>query len=69
MTDPLWQASMMQCSLQPCGRGFTNQLFSSSSMIMPAYSQKEAALIMLDNDNDTDNDNDNDNENANANDK
>jgi len=49
MTDPLWQASMMQCSLQPCGRGFTNQLFSSSSIIMPAYSQKEAAaLIMLD---------------------
>ena len=34
-------------------------------MIMPAYSQKEAALIMLDNDNDTDNDNDNDNDYAN----
>ncbi len=61
MTDPLWQASMMQCSLQPWGRGFTNHLFSSSSMIIPAYSQKVAALIMLDKNNINHDGNDNDN--------
>ena len=35
MTLPLWQASMMQCSRQPGGSGFTNIAFSSLSMICP----------------------------------
>ena len=36
MTLPLWQASMMQCILTPCGSGFTRSAFSSLSMSCPA---------------------------------